>query len=109
MMPVLLPGDAKSCQLPSNNSQNKTSRHSPRLELVDKQDIPFSWLMVPTSAASASAFMFTEGIWEANDSWPRKVVSWPDVLSPSTSGDVMPATIPAGRVLSFAEALELVQ
>jgi hypothetical protein len=34
-MPVWLPGDAKNCQLPSSNTQNTTSRHSPILKIID--------------------------------------------------------------------------
>src|SRR5215813_1915781 len=39
MMQVFMPGDARNCQLPSSNSQNTTSRHSPTANFVNNPDI----------------------------------------------------------------------
>ena len=106
--PVLLPDDAKNCQLPSNNSQNRTSRHSLTLRLGDDPDIPSSWLMAPAESASSPAVLLTESF-EIRCFLPENVPSRSEFLSKTRGHDFVPTKTAVGRSFLSEAALELVK
>src|SRR5438270_10510208 len=74
-MPVLLPGDAKNCQLPSNNSQNKTSRHSLIPKVIDQLHIYVLLVSRPDVRLTTNGDAVAATI-SADLSLPRKPWSW---------------------------------
>jgi hypothetical protein len=87
-MPFLVLGDARNCQLPSSNNQNKISRYSPFFKFVDNPDIPFScWPGAVGVSSRLRRFMYSAESFGVRGT-PALKWSYPDSTSPLARREV---------------------